>query len=64
MTDTPEADLPASENEVLGDSADDKKKKAAKWRNNMAVAALTMAFQTDELLQLIMDSMMADWPGD
>ena len=59
-----EPDLPDKEDEDIPDS-DSKKseKEAARKRNDMAVANLTMAFQTDKLLGLVYKSQDDNWPG-
>ena len=62
---TPESDLPANqtEDDVLTGSDDaTKKKMAAVKRNDTAMANLTLAFTTDELIGLILPSQTAEWP--
>jgi len=64
MKPTKEADMPDKEDDVLDKSQDaDKKKIAARWRNNMAVAALTMALQDESMLQILLDAQTEDWPS-
>jgi hypothetical protein len=55
-----EKDLPANE---ATDASSDKTKKAARYRNRMAISCLTMAFQDDALLNMIEQSETSDWPS-
>ena len=64
LGDTAEADLPTSDSEVLDpNDAGDKKKIAARARNNKAMANLTMSFQSEQLMGLIYKAINTDWPG-
>jgi len=61
----PEPDLPASQAEaeaLTGSSEETKKKLAAVDRNDDAMANLTLAFTTDELISMILASQTAEWP--
>jgi len=61
----PEPDLPGSQREVdalSGNGDETKKKRAAADRNDTAMASLTLAFTTDDLINIIMQSQTADWP--
>ena len=59
LEETPETDLPSNHNEVenlIGTDDDAKKKKKAADRNDSAMASLTLAFETDELIAMILSS--------
>lgn len=59
-----EPDLPASADEQLDPTKDaDKKKIAARKRNNVAIANMTMAFSTQAMLALIEQSCTDKWPS-
>ena len=61
LGDTAEADLPTSDSEVLDpNDAGDKKKIAARARNNKAMANLTMSFQSEQLMGLIYKAITTD----
>jgi hypothetical protein len=57
----PDANLPSSEDDVLDE--DDKKKIAAKRRNSVAMANLSMAFTSEASMGLIYKSMSKEWPN-
>jgi len=62
---TPENDLPGNQIEadaLTGNDDDTKKKLAAVKRNDAAMANLTLAFTSDELIALILTSQTSDWP--
>jgi len=62
---TPEPDLPTNQEEVdllVGNDNATKVKLAAIHRNDMAIASLTLAFTSDELINMIMLSQNDDWP--
>ena len=48
--------------ELAGVTVVDKKKLAAVSRNNAAMASLTLAFTTDELISIIMNAQSSEWP--
>ena len=61
---TPEVDLPSTEAEALtltGSTDDEKKQLAAVKRNDTAISSLTLAFTTDELLDMILEAQDKDW---
>jgi hypothetical protein len=56
-------DLPADKTDVINKTTDaGKRQAAARWRNDTAVANFTMAFQGEELLQIILDAVTDEWP--
>ena len=57
-----EADLPATEDETLGESKD-KKAIEVKKRNEVVTANLAMAFTNETCMGLIYKSMTIDWPS-
>ena len=60
---TQEVDLPATEATALSADPDiAKRQKAAKWRNNMAIAQLTLAFSKGTLMNIILNAGTTDWP--
>jgi hypothetical protein len=60
----PEPDMPSKASDVIDESTDDgKKKAAAKKRNAIAIASLSMAFTTEAMMRLIYKSKSTDWPG-
>ena len=62
--DVPDADMPLSEAEVLDESTDAGKKRiAAKRRNAVAMASLSMAFTSEGTMGLVYKAMSADWPN-
>jgi hypothetical protein len=62
--DAPDADMPLSEAELLDESIDaDKKKIAAKKRNAVAMANLSMAFTSEGTMGLVYKAMTAEWPN-
>ena len=63
LSDQAESDLPATEATPLatGDAGDNQR--ATIKRNNLAVANLTMAFQTDALMGLVYKACDDDWPA-
>jgi hypothetical protein len=64
MITTPEADMPASDADVIDTTTDKgKRQRACKARNAVAVANLTMAFETDQLMSLVYQAQTTDWPG-
>ena len=61
---TREPNLPAKEADTIDKSNDTgKKQAAAKWRNQQAMASLTMAFKNEEQMTLIKASKTQDWPN-
>ena len=54
-----ETDLPASDTEAAGDTADEKK---ARSRNKTAMLSFTMAFKTDSMMKIIMGSETDEYP--
>lgn len=61
----PEVDLPANQAEVnslTGSDEDTKRKLAAVSRNDTAMANLTLAFTSDELLRMILSAQTSEWP--
>ena len=59
-----ERDLPASESVTIDTSTDvGKRQEAAKKRNAVAMANLTMAFTTEATMGLVYKAMSNDWPG-
>jgi len=65
ITTDPEVDLPANQveaNSLTGSDANTKKKQAAVSRNDAAMANLTLAFTSDELLGMIITAQTSDWP--
>ena len=64
LTEDVEADLPTKESdyETLTNSDPDKKKKAAYYRNMMAMANLTMAFENEALMGMVYNAMTAEYP--
>ena len=64
LSDTPDPDLPGTEDAVIDDTTDSgKKQKKVLHRNAMAVSCLSMALQADDDLKLVMKSITSDWPG-
>ena len=64
IKDTADPDLPSSEDAPIDEStAYGKKQAAAKRRNNVAMANLTMAFSSEELMGLIYRSYSTEWPS-
>ena len=63
VKETQEADLPASHDEVVGTDVAGKKKEAARWCNNMAMANFTMAFTTEGCMGMIYKAIMPQWPS-
>ena len=62
--DGPEDDLPASESTAIDEStADGKKALAAKQRNAVAIANLSMALASETLMRLIYRAQTTEWPG-
>ena len=65
LQDGGEADMPADETTTLDPAdADEAKQIAAKKRNAVAVASLTMAFTTQALMKHVGKACDEDWPGD
>ena len=65
LTETPEQDLPNNSVEadaLTGTEDSTKKSKNAVLRNDKALASLTLAFTTNELSDMIMESQTDDWP--
>ena len=63
LSETREASLPATSTTTIDEStAAGRAAKAAKKRNNIAIANFTSAFLTEELLNLIYRARTADWP--
>ena len=61
---SPEADLPISNAASIDKTTDEGKRQAGcKNRNNVAMANLTMAFGTQQLLGLIYKAQTTAWPG-
>jgi hypothetical protein len=59
-----EASMPSSDAVVMDIATEQGKMVAkAKERNSLAMANLTMAFQTENLFGLIYKTMSTDWPG-
>jgi hypothetical protein len=59
-----ETDLPGSDDEVLDLTKDnDKRKDAARKRNNIAMANFTMAFTSEALMGLVYKAQTTEWPG-
>ena len=62
--DAPDQDMPASEAEVLDESKEENKKKiAAKNRNSVAMANLTMVFTSEMMMGLVYKANTKDWPS-
>ena len=62
---TPEPDLPTSQAEadaLTGNSTETKNKLAAVDRNDDAMANLTLAFTTNEMISMILTAQTAEWP--
>jgi hypothetical protein len=60
----PDSDLPTSDSEAIDESTDDgKKKSAAKKRNAIAMAHLSMAFTKEATMRLIYKAKSQAWPG-
>jgi hypothetical protein len=60
----PDSDLPASDSKAIDESTDDgKKKSAAKKRNAIAMAHLSMAFTKEATMRLIYKEKSQAWPG-
>ena len=65
LVDTPEADLPGDnmEAEALTGSDDATvKKRSAVLRNDKAISSFTLAFETNELLDMVIESQSTEWP--
>ena len=65
ISESPEPDLPNNQNEAdnpTGTDEEIKKMKAAVDRNDSAMASLTLAFETDELIAMILSVQSTDWP--
>ena len=65
LIDTRETDLPNNNEEagaLTGTDEDTLKKKKAILRNDKAIASFTLAFTTNELLDMIMKSQTDEWP--
>ena len=61
---TKDPNLPAKEGDAIDESTDDGKKKAAALkRNAVAMANLTMAFTTEQLIGMIYKAANDDWPS-
>ena len=61
---TAEDDLPASEQAVIDESTPEGKKQvAAKRRNGVAIAHLSMAFSSEGTIGLVYKAMSVEWPG-
>ena len=61
----PDPDLPATQTEVdalTGDSDEIKRKRKAANANDLAMASLTLAFTSDDLLDVIMEAQTEEWP--
>ncbi len=59
-----EASMPSSDSVVIDLTTDAGKMiSAAKERNSLAMANLTMAFETENLFDLIYKTMSTDWPA-
>lgn len=60
----PDSDLPASDSEAIDENTEDgKKKSAAKKRNAIAMAHLSMAFTKEATMRLIYKAKSQAWPG-
>ena len=59
-----EHDLPATEDTVIDTTTDEgKREEAAKKRNALAMANLTMAFTSESTMGLVYKAMSTDWPS-
>ena len=64
LVDHPETDLPNDNNEaeaLTGTDGATLKKKKAVLHNDKAIASFTLAFTTNELLDIIMESQTDEW---
>ena len=63
----PEPDLPNNQNEadnLTGNNNETKKKKAAVDCNNLAIASLTLAFETEDMIAIILSFQSVDQPEE
>jgi hypothetical protein len=61
---TAEPDLPDSDSTVIDETTDiGKRQAAAKQRNSIAMACLTMAFTTDAAMSVVFKAKTTEWPG-
>jgi hypothetical protein len=64
LGDAAEPDLPASDATVIDETTDiGKRQAAAKQRNSIAMACLTMAFTTDAAMSVVFKAKTTEWPG-
>jgi hypothetical protein len=64
LGDAAEPDLPASDATVIDETTDiGKRQAAAKQRNSIAMACLTMAFTTDAAMSVVFKAKTIEWPG-
>ena len=58
-----EVDLPTTEDAVIANSDEGKKQAAAKKRNEVAMANLTMSFTSNRAMGMVCKAQDDDWPG-
>lgn len=64
LRETDETDLPARDDTPLDlTKDDDKRKDAARKRNNIAMANFTMAFTSEALMGLVFKAQSVEWPA-